>query len=476
LSSVLSKEKHHIAHLTYAPPAKVVSIEECEKFIQKCHQQIEEEAFNKLHNLCNASSVPKIQPQQAKIRDMMCSRRPRVFSTGHVLKKSSFLQPFRSSKSIRNPDEILEKVQNKFDKRENTYLNRNFKTLLPDTILEAELTQEVEKLIDGCYDRDKEAKDGKKYCEICNENYDDLFRHQKLTKHEKKWNKANSAVQCQIDSIQEELYEKFDFNNSSDWCFDFGKDGLTVEKQKILHDEFIQVVDRRAGRSEEFENLPESQDGGKSPNSICVNEEFGTSLAVGKILKIRGPSPTLITPKKISKWPLTDQFEKLTPRARRFCRDETDSKILIHKEFEDEWKEEQEKENKQVWRITRVPSEGSSTPCFTLFSQAINKVNKRKPDPIHYRSCSKPKNCWLSTVRFNGPVKPSEDTDNIWKPKRNRDILKQISSSPTRKSYLRGSKLLADSKRRHNQFQTNCELDDEFENSPKRFKHEVDYC
>lgn len=105
-------------------------------------------------------------------------------------------------------------------------------------------------------------------------------------------------------------------------------------------------------------------------------------LAVGKVLKIRGPSPTLITPKKISKWPLTDQFEKLTPRARRFCRDETDSKILIHKEFEDEWKEEHEKENKQVWRITRVPSEKPGSPCFTLFSQAINKVNKRKPDPI----------------------------------------------------------------------------------------------
>ena len=268
--------------MTYAPPAKVVSIDECEKFIQKCHQQIEEEAFNKLHNLCNASSVPKVQPQQAKIRDMMCSLRPRIFSTSHFLEKSFTLQPFRSGKAIRNPDEILEKLQNKFDKRENTYLNRNFKTLLPDTILEAELTKEVEKLIDGSYDRDKEAKDGKKYCEICNENYDDLYRHQKLTKHEKKWNKANSAVQCQVDNIQRELYEKFDFNNSSDWCFDFGKEGLTVEKQELLHDEFVQVVDRQAGRSEEFENLPESQDGAKSPNSICVNEEFGTSEKVFK--------------------------------------------------------------------------------------------------------------------------------------------------------------------------------------------------
>jgi len=187
-SSLLQKNHAECDQIAvrYAPPAKVVSIEECEKFIQKCRQQIEEEAFNKLHNLCNASSVPKIEPQQAKIRDMMCSLRPRLFSTAHNLTEASSSQPFRPGKSLRNPDEILEKVQNKFDKRESTYLNRNFKTLLPNTILDTELTKEVEKLADGSFDRDKEAKDGKKYCEICNENYDDLFKHQKLTKHEKK--------------------------------------------------------------------------------------------------------------------------------------------------------------------------------------------------------------------------------------------------------------------------------------------------
>jgi len=238
-------------------------------------------ALQEASNLCDPKSVPKIRPEgQAKVVDMLSQHRPRIFSTKHDMNYDTSKNPFRICRVNRSKNEILKKLSDKLEfsktgylakklskinvwddqdsceksvKKENTIKNRLEGSLLEksleslnfsnDSILkeiEFDNIDTIKKSVIKDINKNElahEMKEGRKYCEVCKTQFDNVHWHWSTTLHTTAWEKSYEQCGDQFESIEQDLDDKFDFEKADSWEFNFGSELLNIEFQEKLLEE-----------------------------------------------------------------------------------------------------------------------------------------------------------------------------------------------------------------------------------------------
>ena len=242
-------------------------------------------AIQEASNLCDSKSVPKIRPVgQAKVVDMLSQHRPRIFSTKHDMNYDKGKNPFRIGRVNRSKNEILKKLSDKLDfsktgylakklskinvwdeqdsykqlvKKEHAFEN-NLENRLEGSLLEKSLEslnfsndsilKEIEfdnidtikKSVIKDINKNElahEMKEGRKYCEVCKTQFDNVHWHWSTTLHTTAWEKSYEKCGDQFESIEQDLDDKYDFENADSWEFNFGSELLNIGFQEQLLEE-----------------------------------------------------------------------------------------------------------------------------------------------------------------------------------------------------------------------------------------------